>query len=147
MFFDVPTSVEAFSKIVSLSGSNTLHLMNFGISEINIDTFISKLSGMIKYSLSNLSGVFSLTRASAALSVDVDTLYSALALFENCSMVSFSKSNDLEYNILAINPVELFKIKQDELFSELEEKIDKINSFRNFYLNSSVEEVRESLLV
>lgn len=147
MFFDCPYSNDDFSKIINQSGANTVHLMNFAVSEINIDNFLSKLSGMIKYSLSNLGGNFAIKRASSALNIDFETLECALSLFENCSMVALSKNSDEEYKILSINPVELSKIKQDELFAELSERIEKINTFRNFYVNSSVDEIKESLLV
>ena len=147
MFFDCPCSSEDFARLVNNTGANTIHLMNFDIAEINVDVFLSKLSGMIKYSLSNLSGKFDLGRAAAALNIDIETLECAISLFENCSMVEFSKFSDAEYNILNINPIELSKIKQDELFIELEERLNKINSFRKFYLNSSIDEIKESLLV
>ena len=147
LLFDCPYSSDDFVKLIKNSGSNTIHLMNFNVAEINIDSFLAKLSGMLKYSLANLEGIFSLCRASSALGIDIETLESAISLFENSSVVKFSKLNDEEYKVLNINPVELSKIKQDELYTEFEERILSINSFRNFYLNASLDEIKERIEV
>ena len=55
MFFEAPSSVDDFKNIVKKSNANIIHLMNFGVSEIEIDLLLVKLSGMLKYAVSNLN--------------------------------------------------------------------------------------------
>ncbi|MCD7740195.1 MAG: DHH family phosphoesterase, partial [Candidatus Gastranaerophilales bacterium] len=146
MFFDVPASQEVFNKILKESNPSVVHLMNFNITEINTDILISKLSGMLKYALSNLNGVINLNRAAKALSVTDETVECALTVFEDSKMIDLQKIDDSNFKISYLHPVELSKIKGNELFPDLENHLTDINAFRNFYINSPVEEIKENLL-
>ena len=55
MFFDCPSSKDEFILIMKETNAQIVHLMNFNVSEINTDNLISKLSGMLKYSISKTS--------------------------------------------------------------------------------------------
>lgn len=143
MFFDCPTCQNDFYKIIKETDSKIIHLMNFNIKELNTDNFISTLSGMMKYALSNMNGILDIIRAANALNVDSETLEYAIDLFENCKIANLDKLSETEYKIIEITPVELSKIKQDELYIELEEKIKNINSFRNYYLKESINDIKE----
>ena len=145
MFFEVPVSKELFSKIVLESNANCIHLMNFDSSEITIDSFVAKLSGMLKYAISNLNGVVNLKRLSRALNVSVEIIECALNLFEEAGMIDLDKEDDENYKILNLHPIELSKIKQNEIFSELSLLLDEINSFKNFYLYSSIDKIKETV--
>lgn len=142
MFFDCPVSKEKFCKIINESNANLVHLMNFNAMEINIDSFIPKLSGMLKYALSNLNGIINLSRAARALSVSEETIECALTLFDEAGMIDLDKEDDENYKISDIHPIELSKIKQTDIFTELESQLEDINSFKRFYLNSSIEEMK-----
>ena len=146
MFFDCPNSKEEFERILKETEAKTVHLMNFNISEINTDNFISKLSGMIKYSIGNINGELELVKLSKALDVDVETVDCALSLLENINMISLDRYSNEKYKVSNFNPTELSKIKHDELYITLSERIDNINSFRKFYLDSTVDELKEELL-
>lgn len=146
MFFDCPNNEENFCKIIKESDAKIVHLMNFDVAEISVNSFVSKLSGMIKYALGNLNGELNLEKLSKALGVDEETVDCAISLFENVNMIEIEKNNDSAYKVVSFNSVELSKITQDELFETLKEQIDAVNSFRNFYLNSSVEEIKEKIL-
>ena len=146
MFFDIPFNSEHFTKIINDSNANIIHLMNFDSVEINIESFVSKLSGMLKYAVSNLNGVVNLLRAAKALSVSDETIECALNLFDEAGMIDIDKIDDENYKIINLRPIEMSKIKQNEIFSDLENKLFEINSFKRFYLNSSIEEIKESVL-
>ena len=146
MFFDCPNNEENFCRIIKESDAKIVHLMNFNVSEINLNTFISKLSGMIKYALGNLNGNLNLSKLSKALGVDEETVDCAIPLFENVQMIEIEKISDEEYKVISFNSVELSKITQDELFEALKEQIESVNEFRNFYLSSSVDEIKEKIL-
>ncbi|MCD7780138.1 MAG: single-stranded-DNA-specific exonuclease RecJ, partial [Candidatus Gastranaerophilales bacterium] len=99
MFFDIPAIKEDFYKILKEVKPDIIHLMNFNISEIGTDNLIAKLSGMIKYALSNLSGIINLTRAAKALSVTEETVECALAVFEDSKMIDLNKLDENNFKI------------------------------------------------
>ncbi|MCD7879459.1 MAG: hypothetical protein LUG16_05960, partial [Candidatus Gastranaerophilales bacterium] len=142
MFFDIPVSFELFSKIIKITNAKIIHLMNFLPSEITTDSFILKLSGMLKYALSNLNGIVNIQRASKALSVDEDTIDCALNLFWDSEMIDLERKDDENYVISYLHPVELSKIKNAGVYTDLETHINSINAFKTFYLNSPVEEIK-----
>lgn len=142
MFFDCPITKESFCKIVNETNANLIHLMNFNSMEITIDSFISKLSGMLKYAITNLNGTVNVLRISKALCVTEDIIECALNIFEEVDMLSIVKEDDDNYKISDIHPIELSKIKQTEIYNELEIQLNEINSFKRFYLNSSTDDVK-----
>ncbi len=147
MFFDIPESEELFVKIIKKTGAKIVHLMNLSnVNEIYVDSFAAKLSGMLKYAISNMGGMFDINRASKALCVDEDTVECALSLFEDICMADFEKTKPESYKIFSLRPVELSKIKQNDLYFDLQKHINDINSFRRFYMNTPVEEIKEALL-
>ena len=74
-------------------------VMNFGVQEISSENFISKLSGMLKYALSNLNGVISTKRAAKALSASDETVECALTLLEDSDMIDLNKVDEDNYQI------------------------------------------------
>ncbi len=146
MFFDIPAGKEEFYKILKETNPKIVHLMNFNISLITSDNFISKLSGMIKYAISNLNGIVNIKRAADTLSVSDETIECALTLFEDVKMIDLNKTDEDNFKISYLHPIELSKIKNNELFPDLENHLTDINAFKNFYINSPIEEIRENLL-
>ena len=146
MFFDVPINKDNFIKIINDTNAKLIHLMNFNITELGTESFISKFSGMLKYSLSNLNGQIDTNRAAKALCVDEETIECALTLFEESEMIDLNKIDETTFKISYLHPVELSKIKQHELFFDLKENILNINAFRNFYLNTPIDEIKETIL-
>ncbi len=143
MFFDCPNCESEFNKIIKDSNAKIVHLMNFNISVINTDNVIIKLSGMLKYALSNLNGEINLLKLANALYIDIETLDCILNLFDNCNLTDYNKTNENTATITYIHPVELSKIKQDDLYYTADEKIKEINNFRRFYLQSTTDEIKE----
>lgn len=146
MFFDVPISKDNFIKIINDTNAKLIHLMNFNINELGTESFISKFSGMLKYSLSNLNGKIDTNRAAKALCVNEETVECALTLLEESEMIDLNKIDETTFKISYLHPVELSKIKQHELFFDLKENILNINAFRNFYLNTPIDEIKETIL-
>ena len=145
MFFDAPPTKEDFYKILNKSGASLIHLMNFDISELNADKFISKLSGMLNYSVSNLKGILSLDRISKALGVSNDTVECALTMFDELQMIDLNKIDEYNFQITYVHPTELSKIKESEMYEELKFLITEVNEFREFYLNSSIDDIKEMI--
>ncbi|MBQ9245313.1 single-stranded-DNA-specific exonuclease RecJ [bacterium] len=145
MFFDAPVSKDDFTAILNNSGAALVHLMNFSTVPLSTDTFISKLSGMLKYSVSSLDGILNVERIAKATSVSTDTIDCALTLFDDIGLIDLNKEDELNYKITFIHPIELSKIKESEMYEELDNLINKTNEFRNFYINSPIEDIKEML--
>ncbi len=143
MFFDAPSSTEDFINIYKSSGAKIVHLMNFSNTDLNTDTLISKLSGMLKYAIKNMNGKIQTERLSLALNTSEEIIECAFLLLEDMQVTDLNKINDNEYKISFIHPIELSKLKSNDLYAELDEQISKNNSFKNFYRNSSTDEIKE----
>lgn len=146
MFFDIPKTKEDFINISKSSGADIIHLMNFNCTELNTDSLISNLSGMLKYSLANMNGEVDINRLSKALDVNSEITECVLTLFEAMDITDPVKSDDGKYKITYIHPMELSKIKICEIYAELDDMIKNVNEFRNFYTNSSIDEIKELVL-
>ena len=145
MFFDIPPTKNDFYKILKTTNANLVHLMNFGVEELSFDMFISKLSGMLKYALSNLNGIISIKRAAKALNSSNETVECALTLLEECKMIDLNELDENNYKITYIHPIEISKVKNNDIFPELDANINEINEFRKIYLNSSIDEIKETV--
>ena len=53
---------------------------------------------------------------------------------------------DENYKIINLHPIEMSKVRQNEIFKDLENRLQEVNSFKRFYLNSTIEEIKESVL-
>ncbi len=146
MFFDVPNSQDEFIQIIKESNAQTVHLLNFNVVKTNVDTFVAKLSGMLKYAISNLNGKFEIEKLSKALWVSDELILAALNLFDDTEMIDLNQISEAEYKISYLHPVELSKIKQSGIYSDLEEKLAEINSFKEFYLTAKIDEIKEFLM-
>ncbi len=146
MFFDIPPTKEDFFKILKITNAELVHLMNFGVQELSCDTFISKLSGMLKYALSNLNGIISTRRAAKALGTSEETVECALTLLEGSEMIDLNKIDENNYQISYVHPIEISKVKGNDIFFDLESHLHDINAFRSFYLNSPVEEIKDMVI-
>lgn len=145
MFFECPALLEDFIQIINTTGAKIIHLMNFNIHEINTDNYLSTLSGMLKYAVSNLNGIFETAKLSKALNINEETIVNTLNLFDDIEMIDLNQISEDKYKITFLQPLELSKIKQNELYSAVEEQINEINTFRKIYLNATVEEIKEIL--
>jgi len=145
MFFEAPVSKDDFYGIIKNSNAGIIHLMDFGVKELSADVFVSKLSGMLKYALSNLSGAVSVKRAAKALGASNDAVDCALNLLEDAGMIDLERINEDICKISYVHPIEFSKVKANSLFEDLENHLNDINAFRSFYLNSGAEEIKEMI--
>ena len=145
MLFEAPISKESFMSIIKTTGASIIHLFNFLPDSQNIDSLISNLSGMLKYSVNNFEGKISVNRLEKALGVDSETVLNMLSMFDEVEMIELDQISNDEYLIKSLNPVELSKIKQSSLYLLIDDQIQEINKFKDFYINSDVNEIKEIL--
>ena len=147
MFFEPPCKSEDLNTIINKSNVETVHLMNFNQVELSINDFLIKLSGMLKYSLNNLNGELDLNRISRALNIDFETMDCAISLLQDVEMIETEEKTENILILKEINTIELSKIKENELYSELENNLQKINNFKNHYTNCSIKEIEELIKI
>jgi hypothetical protein len=58
-------------------------------------------------------------------------------------MIDLNKENETNYKITYVHPIELSKVKEHDMYLELTSLIKDINDFRQFYLNSSIDDIKE----
>lgn len=146
MFFEPPVNKTDFVNIIKKTGAKIIHLMNFFSAEISLKTLISTLSGMLKYSLNNLNGNIETEKLAKALCIDIETIANLLSMFEEAGMTQFVQTSENSYKIKSLHPIEYSKIMQSSSYSIIEDQIREINEFKGFYLNSTVDEIKEFLL-
>ncbi len=143
MFFEPPCKSEDLSKIIKQTNAQVIHFMNFNPVELSINDFLIKLSGMLKYSLNNLNGELDINRISRALNIDFDTMECAISLLQDVEMIDTEEKTENILVLKKINTIELSKIKENELYTELEINLKKINDFKNKYSNCTIKEIEE----
>ena len=141
MFFEPPCNSADMCKIIKETNAQIVHLMNFNPVELSTNDFLIKLSGMLKYSLNNLNGELDLNRISRALNIDFETMDCAISLLQDVEMIETEEKTENILILKEINTIELSKIKENELYEELENNLKKINDFKNKYTNSSIKEM------
>lgn len=142
MFFEAPDNENDFTSIITQTQPNIVHLMNFNEEIIGSDKYLTKLSGMLKYALSNLDGKIEIQRIANALNSSSETVECALELFEAAEMIDMEKIAENTVKISYIHPLELSKIKQNELFKEFNQLNEKSNEFKEFYQNAQLDEIK-----
>ena len=142
MFFEAPDNENDFTAIITQTQPNIVHLMNFNEEIIGSDKYLTKLSGMLKYALSNLEGKIEIQRIANALNSSRETVECALELFEAAEMIDMEKIAADTVKISYIHPLELSKIKQNELFKEFNQLNEKSNEFKEFYQNAQLDEIK-----
>ena len=145
MLFDCPKTQEDFKNIIYSSNANIIHLMNFDIQMLNTELILSTISGMLKYAITNLKGEFEIKRLIDAINLNEELIIKILNLFDEIEMIDLEQISDNTYKITHLYPLELSKIKQNELYKEIEEEIEQINNFRKFYLTATVDEIKSIL--
>ncbi len=141
MIFDCPENENELKELINQSGAKALHFMNFNSQGMNVQTFLSTLSGMLKYCVNNKNGEFNLPALAQGLCAGEETTKLALLLLEQAQMISLDSADEINYKIGFLNPVKLSDIEAENLFTELKERINEVNSFKKLISEASVEEL------
>jgi single-stranded-DNA-specific exonuclease len=140
MFFDYPSSKPVFNKLCEKSGAKVVHFMNFENKKIDVEDLIKKISGMFKYASNNRGGKIKISEIAAFLGISEEIAELVAGMFESLGMIEiFDKEKDFMV-IKFINPVELAKIKELDLYDELCDEVQKIYEFKNGLCRSNLNE-------
>ncbi len=141
MFFDYPASENLMKEIIQKTGSKIFHFMNYNNKKLDAQELIKNISGMLKYVSSNKNGEFNLKDISDYLSVSDEVTELCIDMFETMGMIEVISKNANNYKICFEHAVEFSKIKDNELFEELINEIEKIYNYRQTLYTMSLEEL------
>jgi single-stranded-DNA-specific exonuclease len=126
MFFDYPPSKEAFEDILAKSGATKIHLMREEFED-DINFYLKKLSGMLKYIHGKKGGVLELGKVTHELGLTEAFVRCALNIFVQMNVVKKLSGGKISY----VKPVVLEKISENALYGALVDEFDKIAEFKN----------------
>ena len=141
MFFDYPSDRNIFDEILRKTGAKTLHFMNYNNRKHDAEEIIKNISGMMKYVSNNRNGKFNLCDVSDFLSMSDEVVELCIDIFESMGMLEILEKNSNNYTIKFLCSVEFSKIKNSEMFEELEYELQKIYLYRQSLCTMPLEEL------
>ena len=141
MFFDYPSSEMIFDSILKKTGAKTLHFMNYNNNKLNAEDIIKNISGMLKYVSNNKNGEVDICDISDFLSISDDVTELCIDIFESMGMISVFEKNNNKYQIEFLHSVEFSKIKENDLYEELENELEKVYEYRQKLCTVTLEDL------
>ena len=141
MFFDYPASKEELFEIISNVKPEKIHFMNLMIDE-NLENYIRKLNGMIKYCANKLSGKIEILKLSQALSLSENFVQISLEILEDIGSIRILDVDKIEY----IKSFDYEKFKQNSLFELLKDEFITVIEFKKSLLTSEISEIEELIV-
>ena len=145
MLFDCPPSQEIFNKIVASSNAKAIHLMNFKSFAHSAEDFIKVISGMLKYSDKNRGGNIVIEELAKATNTTNQAIELAIAILVEAGAIKINEHDESSANIEFISAVELQKLKQLDMFKELQKELSNISDFCKKIHTCQVEEIKKIL--
>lgn len=142
MFFDYPPGESVMENLLKKSGAKVLHFMNYNNRPIDAQELIKSISGMLKYVCSSKDGRVNLCDVSDFLAISDEVTELCFDILESLGMFEVLEKNLYNYKINFLAPVEFAKVKECELFEELETELKKIYDYREMLLTIPLEELR-----
>lgn len=130
MFFDYPASNLIMQEIIKKTGAKILHFMNYNNKNVDSQELIKNISGMLKYVSNAKNGEVVLSDISDFLGISDEVTELCFDMLESLGMFEISAKNINTYKIVFIQPVEFSKVKESEMFEELQLELQKIYEYR-----------------
>lgn len=130
MFFDYPASESIMSEIVKKTGAKIFHFMNYNNQNLDPQELIKNISGMLKYVSNTKNGEVVLSDISDFLGISDEVTELCFDMLESLGMFEVISKNINTYKIAFLHPVEFSRVKENELFDELQNELKKIYEYR-----------------
>jgi hypothetical protein len=140
MFFDYPASFSIMSEITQKTQAKVFHFMNYKNKKIDVQELIKNISGMLKYADKSKNGEISLCDVSEYLSITDDVVELCFDMFNSLGMFEIISQQSEKYKIKFLNSLEFSKIKEHEMYDELQSELDKIYQYREILCNEKLEQ-------
>ena len=141
MFFDYPASEAIMQEVIKKTGAKVLHFMNYNNQNIDPQELIKNISGMLKYVSNAKDGEVVLSDISDFLGISDEVTELCFDMLESLGMFEILGKNVNTYKITFLQPVEFSKVKESEMFEELQNELQKIYDYRQKLLTSPLEEL------
>lgn len=141
MFFDYPASEAIMQEVIKKTGAKVLHFMNYNNQNIDPQELIKNISGMLKYVSNAKDGEVVLSDISDFLGISDEVTELCFDMLESLGMFEILGKNVNTYKITFLHPVEFSKVKESEMFEELQNELQKIYDYRQKLLTSPLEEL------
>ena len=141
MFFDYPPNESILNELIEKTGAKTFHFMNYNNLKIDAQELIKNVSGMLKFVDSNKNGEVNLSDISDFLSISDEITELCLDLFESLNMIEILEKNNTNYKIKFIKAVEFSKIKDFDMYEELQNELQKVFDYREKLCKMPLEEI------
>lgn len=141
MFFDYPASDSIMKEILKTSGAKTLHFMNYNNKTINAQELIKNISGMLKYVCSNKNGEVNLCDISEFLAISDEITELCFDMLEELGMFEIVEKTGSNYKISFKQAIEFSKIKDSDMYDELESEIQNIYEYRKSLCTLPLEKI------
>lgn len=142
MFFDYPPSESIMESLLQKSGAKVFHFMNYNNRPIDAQELIKSISGMLKYVCSSKDGKVNLRDVSDFLAISDEVAELCFDILESLGMFEVLEKNLYDYKIKFNAPVEFSKVKESDLFEELEAELKKIYEYREMLLTIPLDELK-----
>lgn len=140
MFFDYPSSIDEFKRIVNQIKPDNIHIMNSNYSK-NPDEYMKLVCGMLKYAANNKNGEIDISLIAKNAGLDDVCIQIALELLE--------KINSIE--ILDIDKIALIKmpsievIHNDSMFEIFKDEVNRVINFKDYFKIAPITSLEEIL--
>ena len=141
MFFDYPASEAIMQEVIKKTGAKVLHFMNYNNQNIDPQELIKNISGMLKYVSNAKDGEVVLSDISDFLGISDEVTELCFDMLESLGMFEILGKNVNTYKITFLHPVEFSKVKESEMFEELQNELQKIYDYRQKLLTAPLEEL------
>lgn len=131
MFFDYPADKDLMSFILKAVKPNVVHLMNYRTPIPDIDSLISKVSGMMKYASTHYDGVVYLPNISSALSISDELARLIIKLLNRTNVLKVNDFENGKVHFEFLEPVSVEKIKTHEVYEKCRMELFKSKNFRD----------------
>ena len=146
MFFDYPASESIMQNIIRKSGAKIFHFMNYCNRPINPQDLIKNVSGMLKYVCTNKNGKVNLCDISDFLGISDEVAELCFDMLENLGLFEILNKNSSEYEIRFIKAVEFSKIKDSDMYEELEAELKNIYDYKQKLCTMPLEETLQKTI-
>ena len=103
----------------------------------NLDGFLNKLAGLIRYAINHYDGKISTSRLAAALCQTPELIELGLDWWQASGEITFERLSDEEYLIRkATHPTAATQHKPLELADKIQKKLDETAAFRSYYFRA-----------
>ncbi|MGN0014525.1 MAG: single-stranded-DNA-specific exonuclease RecJ [Candidatus Gastranaerophilaceae bacterium] len=142
---DFPPSIDFLQNLVS---NNTKEILLMKYEQINLDTkgFLSKIAGMLRYTLSSLNGETTLKAMRSALYCSDDILLKAILVLQKAKIVNGEIDKNGNIDVSSIHSTGIFQINEMLEFKEFNSAFNEYKIYNNTINNAPIQEIKKLIL-